>query len=1160
MTDFDCIPFIEIPILKKPPLKFLIDSGANKNYIKPEHVKKSKTCEAMRVKDAKGTEIINQFVTFNPFPTSKSSKSFPFYVYNFHDFFDGLIGYETLQQIKAKINAAHNTLELPDMTFKLKKKFPDMTTLNAHETKIVSIPSKHENGDLVLETNVNLSQNVIIPSGLYKVENAQTTVLICNLSPYQTQIKIPTLTSELNNVEVKLHPDACQKEKKPDLNTFQTLKTEHLNTEEKRQLTNLLREFSSRFHIPERKLTFTNAIKHRINTKDEIPVYTKSYRYPFCHKEEVQKQIKTMLNDGIIRHSDSPWSSPVWVVPKKKDNSGKKKWRMVIDYRKLNEKTIDDRYPIPDITDILDKLGKANYFSTLDLSSGFHQIEVDPRDIQKTAFSVENGHYEFLRMPFGLKNAPSTFQRAMDNILREFVGKFCLVYMDDIIIYSTSLQEHIGHLKTVFKKLEEFELKLQIDKCEFLCKEVGYLGHVVTPEGIKPNPDKIKVIRNWPLPKTEKDLRSFLGTLGYYRRFIKDLARIIKPMTEQLRKKEEIKSKKQTQNSTENGKKDKNKLLTITPQFIEAFEKCKKLLTGSDILHYPDLTKEFILTTDASNFALGAVLSQGPIGKDKPIAFASRTLTNTEQNYSTIEKELLALVWACKYFRPYLYGRKFILYTDHQPLTYAFGLKNTNNRLVRWRLSLAEYVYEIKYRPGKQNVVADSLSRLVNEINLNTLSSDETVHSAESDAGDLIGMTENPLNQFSNQIILNVGPDEPDRVENVFGNIRHIITRIDYGVSTLINIFKDKMDLRRLNGIFCPESLIPSLQVVYRNYFARAGVLKVKITQIFRQDVMETEEQDTIIKDTHERAHRGIDENYKAIMNKYFFPNAKKKIRIFINLCHICKKAKYDRKPYNITLAETPIPKRPLDILHVDVFFSHNEIFLSAVDKLSKFAMLIPIPSRTIPDVRSAITQIISTYGQPKLIVSDNEPALKSIEIRGFLQQLGIEQYFAPSGNSEINGIVERFHSTLSELFRCIKDKYNHLENVEIYKIAVTLYNDTIHSTHQLKPREVFFGLKEGEERPLNIDEIITNRDKIFDEAIVRLKEKQQQMLKTHNKDREQEPEFQPDEKLYLKDHRVRNKTSDRFKPIKVTYNYRKTFKDNKGRKIHKTKIKRKTA
>lgn len=242
----------------------------------------------------------------------------------------------------------------------------------------------------------------------------------------------------------------------------------------------------------------------------------------------MKNQINDMLNQNIIRHSTSPYSAPIWLVPKKLDSSGKQKWRIIVDYRKLNNITVDDRHPIPQIDHILDKLGRCMYFSTIDLAKGFHQIEVDPRDRAKTTFSKENGHYEFLRMPFGLKNSPATFQRMMNDVLGELIGEKCLVYMDDLIVFSTSLQEHKDSLNKVFNKLKETYLKIEPDKCEFLRREMEFLGHIISPERIRPNPNKIKAIDNFPIPKTEKEIKQFLGLAGFYRKFIKDFSKTAK--------------------------------------------------------------------------------------------------------------------------------------------------------------------------------------------------------------------------------------------------------------------------------------------------------------------------------------------------------------------------------------------------------------------------------------------------------------------------------------------------------------------------------------------------------------------------------------------------------------------------------------------------------
>lgn len=302
----------------------------------------------------------------------------------------------------------------------------------------------------------------------------------------------------------------------------------------------------------------------------------------------------------------------------------------------------------------------------INLASGFHQIQVNPEDIEKTAFSTEGGHYEFKRMPFGLKNAPSTIQRFMDNVLR-------------------GLQNEIWYNK--------------VSKTN--------LGHVITRERVKPNPDKMSVIKNFPLTRTQKDIKSFLGLLGYYRRFIRDFAKITKPMTKCLKKDASV---------------------INDEDFLKSFNTAKSILINQPILQYPDFNKEFILTSDASTVAIGAVLSQGTIPSDKPIAYASGILNETESRYSTIEKELLAIVWACKHFRPYLYGRKFTIYTHHRPLIWLFSLKEPNSKLVHWRLKLEEYDYKIIYKKGKYNTNADCLSR----ITLNALE-DESVISNPGD-------------------------------------------------------------------------------------------------------------------------------------------------------------------------------------------------------------------------------------------------------------------------------------------------------------------------------------------------------------------------------------------------------------------------------------------
>ena len=396
-----------------------------------------------------------------------------------------------------------------------------------------------------------------------------------------------------------------------------------------------------------------------------------------------------MLEDGIIQTSFSPWNAPLLVVPKKKDVEGNARYRVVLDFRKLNELTVGDSYPLPNTSP------KAQYFTTLDLASGYHQIPMDGRDKEKTAFSTPQGHFEFNRMPFGLRNAPATFQRLMNTILMGLQGIDCFVYLDDLVIFGNSLKEHNIRLRKVMEKLREYNLKLQPEKCSFLCKEVGFLGHIITPERIKPDPEKIKAVEKYPVPTKLKEVQSFLGLAGYYRRFIPQYSKIARPLSKLTS--------------------DKTEFVWTTKQQY-AFETLKNCLITAPVLAYPDFSKEFIITTDASDVAIGAILSQGVIGEDRPIAYASRVLNKAEKIYNTTEKELLAIVWATKQFRPYVYGTHFKVVTDHKALVWLFRVQDPGSRLIRWRIQLAEHDYEIIHKAGKANTNADALSRNINII------------------------------------------------------------------------------------------------------------------------------------------------------------------------------------------------------------------------------------------------------------------------------------------------------------------------------------------------------------------------------------------------------------------------------------------------------------
>ncbi|GBN62197.1 Retrovirus-related Pol polyprotein from transposon 297, partial [Araneus ventricosus] len=458
-----------------------------------------------------------------------------------------------------------------------------------------------------------------------------------------------------------------------------------LNEEQRTAVRKLLNEFQNLFSTCDADVGRCNMTQHRINTGDHPPIKQYPRRLPLARKEEADHLVKEMVDNGIIEESSGPWASPI-VLVKKKDGST----RFCVDYRKLNEITKKDSYPLPRIDDTLDALNGSQWFTTLDLKSGYWQIEIRPEDREKTAFTTGQGLWQFKVMPFGLCNAPATFERLMETVLRGLSSEACLVYLDDIIIVGRTFEEHLNNLRKVFQRLQKANLKLNLKKCRFFQKEVTYLGHVISAEGVKTDPEKIKAVVDWPRPETVHDLRSFLGLCTYYRRFVKNFSTIAKP----LHKLTEAKSN-----------------FNWTEECEKSFNSLKQALTSSPILTYPRTDKDFILDTDASNEGIGAVLSQNIGNEERVIAYFSKSLGKPERNYCVTRKELLAIVKSIEHFHHYLYGRKFLLRTDHASLRWLLNFKEPEGQIARWIQRLQEYDFEIQHRKGTSHGNADALSR-----------------------------------------------------------------------------------------------------------------------------------------------------------------------------------------------------------------------------------------------------------------------------------------------------------------------------------------------------------------------------------------------------------------------------------------------------------------
>ncbi|KAL4123449.1 hypothetical protein QTP88_015627 [Uroleucon formosanum] len=565
----------------------------------------------------------------------------------------GILGQIFLKEHKALIDMANDTIVINQVE-KAMKIPPRVEHIMAVKINDANLKSD----ETILINKAEITDQVYVGNVINKIQNNEVLIKIINLSEEEKQIshlKLTDLDYEIyNEVEMNIidSTDLIQKEVN-NLERFERLKqelrVEQLNKEEQESVYNICAEYTDIFYLEGDKLTSTSSIMHEIKTPiDNAPIYQRQYRLPHSQREEINKQINKMYDEGIIEPSNSPWNSPMLLVPKKLDATGKPKYRLVVDYRKLNNITVGDKMPLPQIRDVLDRLGNSKYFTVLDLASGFHQIPLEKSSRIKSAFSSNIGHWQYTKLPMGLKNSPPTFQRLMNNVLCNLIGLQCLVYLDDIIIFSVDIREHSKRLREVFNRLRMHILKLNPAKCEFLSKEVIYLGHKISENGVQPDERKVESVKNFPIPKNVKDIKSFLGLTGYYRNFIPDYSKISKPLTNLLKK--DVK-------------------FDWSATCNEAFDSLKTILCKEPILQFPDFTKPFTITCDASNYAVGSVLSQGEGKHELPIAYSSRTLNKAEINYTTTEKELVAILFGVKQYRPYIYGRRFCIVTDHKPLT-----------------------------------------------------------------------------------------------------------------------------------------------------------------------------------------------------------------------------------------------------------------------------------------------------------------------------------------------------------------------------------------------------------------------------------------------------------------------------------------------------------
>ena len=551
-------------------------------------------------------------------------------------------------------------------------------------------------GEIVSRSLIN---NIQGHPGIIDGKSGQLVVLVSRISPGEKKIKKGDVIGKLYTL-VELTPkeqpnvnviQGSNEREEPEFNLYDIELGSHLSENEKEAVYEMLNGVEGVFSKGDSDIGTATIGEHHIKLYDYTPIYQRPRRFPEPVSDEIEKQCQELNALDIIEPSSSPWSSPV-VPVRKPDNS----IRLCVDYRKLNKVTIQDRFPMPNLSDAVYSLHGVKYFTSLDLVKGYYQLKMAPEDKEYTAFSTAHGHWQFKRLPFGLCNAPASFQRQMQEILRDFPRHQVIVYIDDILILSKELRHHLELVRKVLKTLESHGIKIKPAKCSWFQQKVKFLGHMVSSSGISKLPSYMKRVEEYPKPETVRQLREFLGLINFQRKFAPHCGEIGKPLYSK---------------TGGNGK----KRLVWSEEMEKAFESLKELLCQDIELAFPDYSESaspLELYVDASGEGAGAYLSQQQNGEIRVIAFNSTSFNETQRRYSTIEKELVAIRWGVKSFKAFLYGQYFILHTDHQPLVYLHNMKMIDSRLARTLEDLSDFNFDIVYTPGKKNEAADALSRL----------------------------------------------------------------------------------------------------------------------------------------------------------------------------------------------------------------------------------------------------------------------------------------------------------------------------------------------------------------------------------------------------------------------------------------------------------------
>ena len=845
----------------------------------------------------------------------------------------------------------------------------------------------------------------------------------------------------------------------------------------KEQVKELLHKYQDVFSTGDHDMGYNDWIPHEIKLKEGAkPIRQAPYRVGHHASQEIEKHVQNLLDLGHIERAQSAWSSPVLLIPKKSGQT-----RFVQDYRKVNACTVQDTYPLPRLDDSLEALQGAKYFTTVDLQSGYWQVAMSPEAKQISSFVTKSGVYAPNRLMMGLCSASHTFERLMETVLRGLQWEELLVYLDDIIVFSSNEQDHVERLDRMLARLKEANLKIKPSKTCMFQREVEYLGHIVCEQGIKTDPKKIEAINRIPQPTAVKELRSLLGLTGYYRRFIPRYGEITKPLCRLLKKKIKFAW---------------DELCT------QAFVDLKQALTSHTILAYPDYSKPFILDTDCSKLAMGAVLSQlDANNEERPIAYFSKALNDAQSKYSITKMEMLALVSAIRHFKPYLYGAKFECRVDHHSLIWLQNMKEPQGILARWLETLSNYNFTVIHRPGRHHLNADALSRLGYDapaatechcksialtLNQNTLLGDSLDSSSEAENSRSENVrAENSQNQNS-QISQDENSQTENSVtaqdENVNSEVNETSQLSDSAVDNngsieidndrIIELQKADPDLKKIrdwveNEIEIPAGEYKKLTLAQRFYLAKRPSLRIRddlLIEVSTDQVKVVVPQalkNEIMENFHKDDHAGMDRLYKRIALYYLWFRMQTDIREFVQLCEACQLAKYSRtimRDRNLTRGAI------MDQVSLDIAGSftptksENTVILIAVEHFSRWAEAYPLPAATAEYCAKALYNgMFSRFGFPRIIHSDRGKNFTAELMSEFAKLGQSKNTFSCRYHPCANGYSERQIQTLKNSIRASVQENTH-DWDEMLDTIMMAYRATPHSGTGFSPNRMMLG------------------------------------------------------------------------------------------------------